>query len=730
MVNQVHVVGEGLIGRALISGEYQWISGDIPFSLSQISDADNLGLCQGYTWWQHQFLSGIKTIAVVPMPAFGVAQFGSMQKVSESLEFLDQVKGATFLMESLSWPPSSKDAQKDAFMYNPQFQLDSPSTTEGLVRIKAGPENSRLENTISVDSLKNFAITSTNHSLHCFNGYTSNKSFSGLNPHIVAMPVNSKSISTLKVFQSDSNLRHNNIPGSAQQFKSAKQPGSSWASGATSFSNFTNLQRIEHGLSCTPNKLRYCLQSEKSSSFLDSHSSIVSTDAEQKSTLFDNDAPFVQSDVIQEVGPAGSTRACELHELPNEIWGETTTGAMKPVIKGVNKNNGFLESTAFDPVMNGWDDTALLAGNTSHLSATAMNSVSGQASSDPLSVEERGLFSESFFEELLGFDCNVGPVMDSTEPLAGFVSGCHLPRYNLQDSFSVCKAQVPPLILPSSSCTSENVPIGSSKETPMSLQNLSMDDCGSLNTANSKVSQVKKPEGEKVVKKRARPGESTRPRPKDRQQIQERVKELREIVPNSAKCSIDALLDRTIKHMLFLQSVTKYAEKIKQADEPKMISKDSCAVLNDNSNGVVLKDDPSGGCNGGATWAYEVAGQTMVCPIIVEDLAPPGQMLVEQMLCEERGFFLEIADTIRGFGLTILKGLMELRDGKIMARFLVEANKNVTRMDIFLSLVQLLQQNSLNRSSDQLTKVMNNGIPSFAEHQQPPVSIPVGLAGR
>lgn len=73
---------------------------------------------------------------------------------------------------------------------------------------------------------------------------------------------------------------------------------------------------------------------------------------------------------------------------------------------------------------------------------------------------------------------------------------------------------------------------------------------------------------------------------------------------------------------------------------------------------------------------------------------------------------------------------MELRDGKIMARFLVEANKNVTRMDIFLSLVQLLQQNSLNRSSDQLAKVISNGVPSFAEHQQSPISIPVGLAER
>ncbi|PUZ77022.1 hypothetical protein GQ55_1G337600 [Panicum hallii var. hallii] len=728
MVNQVHVVGEGVIGRALISGKYQWISDDIPFSLSQISDADNLGLFQGYTWWQHQFLSGIKTIAVVPIQAFGVAHFGSMQKVSESLEFLDQVRGALFLKESISWPPSTKDVQKDVITYNPQFQLDSPSTAEGLAHIKAEPENTKLlEDTITVDSLKNFAIASSNHSLHSFNGFTSNESCIGLNPHIVAMPVNSKSISSVKVLLSDSNSRHSNISENALQITSTKQPGSSLTTAATSYSSLTDLPRMEHGLSCTPNKLRYCLQSEKSS-FLDSYSSIFSTEADLKSTLFDNDTPFVQGDVIHEVGTAGSTSyACELQELPNEIWGEGA-GPTKQVRKVDSENHGLLESTTFDPVMNDWwDDTAQLAGNTTHFGATGTNSVAGQANTDQVSVEERGLFSESTFEELFGFDGNVSHA--STDPLGSSVSGCRLPRYNLQDSFSVCNAQIPALLLPSINYASENDQTGASKATPMSLQNLSMDDCGSLNTANSKVSQVKKPEGVKVVKKRARPGETTRPRPKDRQQIQERVKELREIVPNSAKCSIDALLDRTIKHMLFLQSVTKYAEKIKQADEPKMISKDSSAVLNDNSSGVVLKDDPSAGSSGGATWAYEVAGQTMVCPIIVEDLAPPGQMLVE-MLCEERGFFLEIADTIRGFGLTILKGLMELRDGKIMARFLVEANKNVTRMDIFLSLVQLLQQNSLNRSSDRLTKVINNGVPSFAEHQQSPISIPVGLAGR
>ncbi|XP_054812015.1 transcription factor LHW isoform X2 [Prosopis cineraria] len=162
----------------------------------------------------------------------------------------------------------------------------------------------------------------------------------------------------------------------------------------------------------------------------------------------------------------------------------------------------------------------------------------------------------------------------------------------------------------------------------------------------------------KSNRKRLKPGENPRPRPKDRQMIQDRVKELREIVPNGAKCSIDALLERTIKHMLFLQSVTKHADKLKQTGDSKIINKEG---------GLLLKDN----FEGGATWAYEVGSQSMVCPIIVEDLNPPRQMLVE-MLCEERGFFLEIADLIRGMGLTILKGVMEAQNDKIWARFAVE----------------------------------------------------------
>ncbi|KAM3232101.1 hypothetical protein T459_18035 [Capsicum annuum] len=214
----------------------------------------------------------------------------------------------------------------------------------------------------------------------------------------------------------------------------------------------------------------------------------------------------------------------------------------------------------------------------------------------------------------------------------------------------------------------------------------------------------KKPdETSKTTRKRLKPGENPRPRPKDRQMIQDRVKELREIVPNGAKCSIDALFERTIKHMLFLQSVTKHADKLKQTGESKIISKEG---------GLLLKDN----LEGGATWAYEVGSQSMVCPIIVEDLNQPRQMLVE-MLCEERGVFLEIADIIRGLGLTILKGVMETRNDKIWAQFAVEANRDVTRMEIFISLVRLLEQTTAKGGAEPANAADNNTAMVRSFHQ-------------
>jgi hypothetical protein len=47
-------------------------------------------------------------------------------------------------------------------------------------------------------------------------------------------------------------------------------------------------------------------------------------------------------------------------------------------------------------------------------------------------------------------------------------------------------------------------------------------------------------------------------------------------------------------------------------------------------------------------------------------------LVFEQMVCEDRGLFLEIADLVKDLGLTILKGVMETRKNKIWARFAVE----------------------------------------------------------
>lgn len=202
---------------------------------------------------------------------------------------------------------------------------------------------------------------------------------------------------------------------------------------------------------------------------------------------------------------------------------------------------------------------------------------------------------------------------------------------------------------------------------------------GFSSASHSRCSEPRSQEPASVGKKRARPGESGRPRPRDRQLIQDRIKELRELVPNGSKCSIDSLLERTINHMLFMQCVTKHADKIDKYAESKLLGKESGV------RGSSIHEQ-------GSSWAMEVGNHLKVCPVTVENIGTNGQMLVE-MMCEEGVHFLEIADAIRSLGLTILKGVTEPDGDKIWMCFVVEGlnNRNVHRMDILWLLVQILQ---------------------------------------
>lgn len=96
------------------------------------------------------------------------------------------------------------------------------------------------------------------------------------------------------------------------------------------------------------------------------------------------------------------------------------------------------------------------------------------------------------------------------------------------------------------------------------------------------------------------------------------------------------------------------------------------------------KSTPSNACGGITSCLIEAKKRnTIACLSFTKKLLlwhaqrvfysfPHRFLFLLQMLCEERGLFLEIADVIRGLGLTILKGLMETRNDKIWARFAVE----------------------------------------------------------
>ncbi|XP_010256799.1 PREDICTED: transcription factor LHW-like isoform X2 [Nelumbo nucifera] len=182
----------------------------------------------------------------------------------------------------------------------------------------------------------------------------------------------------------------------------------------------------------------------------------------------------------------------------------------------------------------------------------------------------------------------------------------------------------------------------------------------------------------RVTKRRSRPGENQRPRPRDRQMIQDRVKELRELVPKGEKCSIDSLLDQTVKHILFLRSVTSQSNKLRHCMRPKVSG---------------WKNSKPSGTQNGTNWTFQMGSQLGICPIVVEDLDYPGHLLIE-MLCDEHGLFLEIAQVIRHLELTILKGVLENRSNKTWAHFIVEASSGFQRMDVFWPLMQLLQRNA------------------------------------
>ncbi|KAL9280486.1 putative transcription factor MYC/MYB [Arabidopsis thaliana] len=74
MTLQAPFLGQGIVGEVASTGNHQWLFSD--------------------TLFQNQFLSGFKTIAIIPLGSSGVVQLGSTQKILESTKILEQTTRA------------------------------------------------------------------------------------------------------------------------------------------------------------------------------------------------------------------------------------------------------------------------------------------------------------------------------------------------------------------------------------------------------------------------------------------------------------------------------------------------------------------------------------------------------------------------------------------------------------------------------------------------------------
>lgn len=616
--NQFNVVGEGLVGKAAATGNHQWV------------------LSEGYCREAHpvevlkelslQFSAGMQTIASIPVLPHGVVQLGSSKMILENVGVVNEVK---MLVGQLGC-----------------VLLSDEQGMRQTVQSEVCPSQS-LSPLLTPD---------------CANQTFSQSFVDNLCQPNVVLPLKNLSISPKNQIRQDTIMKADVIPSNTVMW---------------------------------PNQRSSSAYNHRSDAVSNGHTMPIVPDMYACSSELDRNMGVVENDLFQELGTVLTRNT----EKPS-FCGPTILDFGYDEKDEYGAQSVMLDGSYEDPCVHSSGDDLfdVLGADFKHklLNGLYTKDMDPDASSIVNQAKsESGVISANDFNHILdfvtsthsvnqSFDDNISchttltTMSSSSGPNASCSYGLVGASSHMQGELFGCPKPKSRIM---ASCSFDTNPQASSMYGSQ-VSSWIEQACDMKKTTSVSTVSFKKPdEATKPSRKRLKPGENPRPRPKDRQMIQDRVKELREIVPNGAKCSIDALLERTIKHMLFLQSVTKHADKLKQAGESKIIGKRGDLHF-------------KGNFEGGATWAYEIGTEPTMCPIIVEDLNQPRQMLVE-MLCEQNDYFLEIADIIRGLGLTILKGVMEMKNEKIWARFAVEANKDITRVEIFMSLVNLFKQTTM-----------------------------------
>lgn len=644
MSNTYHIAGKGVVGEVASFGVPRWITADslAPAELSFGSVAE----CPDE--WMRQFLTGIKTILLVPCIPYGVLQLGSMEKVAEDMEMV------TNLAEEF-----------DAYFKFVDSLLPGGESCEFLLQ-------STLSETLNIPSAT-----------------TTNK----LNEDDVAA----------------------NIPILKNHKLSATSP-------------MTSLIEVQHHFQLSGQHMQNIPENEngrKIGKFVEHMPNVLENANESEVVMQHEDminlvkqlAHGYYDDNISGITESSFGRSsCHTKDIDAFSYSRCNVGG----VNIPNEVDSYFDGDMLDPQSLGMDCSDTILGNVSNsLSCPTESELYGAFGSTihNLSGFSTNTASKSIYTAdcIFNIDQSLGQSNgwhleeDNAEnPLEAIVTSacCFSDDYSLHkmadlESLNMSSGKpVPSRKRQNHSAESDSVGDAVTRST-LTLASGGVEKYASTNWPDStssfdcvvsafnegqhqtKVSSLNSHFDSKTSntnKKRRRSGDNHKPRPRDRQLIQDQLKELRQLVPSGAKCSIDGLLDKTIKHMLFLRSVTDQAEKLRFQAQTEVAPDKTL------QSPEVKSSNQQGTC-----WALELGSTDQICPIIVKDLKYPGHMLIE-MMCDNHGRFLEISDVIHRLELTILKGVMEKRSESTWAHFIVEASGSFHRLDIFWPLMQLLQQ--------------------------------------
>ncbi|KAG4186706.1 hypothetical protein ERO13_A08G060275v2 [Gossypium hirsutum] len=528
-----------IVGQVAASGNHQWIFADKHVN----SYCLLFELCDG---WQSQFASGIRTVVVIPVGPHGVVQLGSLNKVYEDVKLVSHIRKVFFALQdsSVGHIASSIECSMKNLLFKQGFPaklLDSEVIPLDNAVQKDGPDG-LLPGSFVLPLSSNIPEGATE---------VENK-HEGLQLSSIA---------------SDSNLEHQNQLGRHSinneackgvtngWKKMSLEPENVYANspavnGINLFNVAFQAEQYGAGHACySSNFLSSALNDTVKPSSLSPYPKEVLDIPKSSDIKFQNNSKKLgnQNDLIDmdSINPSLKFSAgCELFE------------ALGPAFL----RNGFYADSQVD-----------------NAEAGANIEMQEGMSCSQLTFESG---SENLLEAVVANVCHSGSDMRSEGSFCRSAQLSLITR-NTSEPSSLTKCTV----------NSAGYSINKSSLVEDSKQHClnSSEICGSM---SSKAYSSTCPSNSKQFEK-ARPGENPRPRPRDRQLIQDRIKELRELVPNGAKCSIDSLLERTIKHMVFLQGITKHADKLGKCAESKMHQKGAGMLGSSNYDQ-------------GSSWAVEV----------------------------------------------------------------------------------------------------------------------------